>query len=102
MVHLVKRLLGEGCQIRIWDPNVSLGQLIGSNRQFIQEAIPHIGSLLRGDVREVADHADVLVIASRTTPSEAEGFINDRHIVINVAKLERTSQKPALQAVAAG
>lgn len=101
MVHLVKRLLGEGCQIRIWDPNVSLGQLIGSNRQFIQDAIPHIGSLLRGDVTEVADHAEVLVVATRNIPSEAIGAITDGHIIINVASLERPGQKPVLHAVAA-
>ena len=35
-VQLVKRLLGEGRQIHIWDDNVSLGRLIGSNRQYIE------------------------------------------------------------------
>jgi GDP-mannose 6-dehydrogenase len=39
-VLIVKRLLGEGRQILIWDENVSLGQLIGSNRQYIDEVIP--------------------------------------------------------------
>ncbi len=47
-VQLVKRLLGEGRQIQIWDDNVSLGRLIGSNRQYIEDVIPHIGSLLVG------------------------------------------------------
>ena len=45
-VQLVKRLLGEGREIRIWDDNVSLGRLIGSNREYIEQVIPHIGSLL--------------------------------------------------------
>src|SRR5262249_41742760 len=45
-VQLVKRLLGEGCQMKIWDPDVSLGRLVGSNRQFIDQQIPHIGALL--------------------------------------------------------
>ena len=64
MVHLVKRLLGEGCEIKIWDNNVALGQLIGSNRDFIQEYIPHIGSLLCSDQREVIEHADVIVLGT--------------------------------------
>jgi len=101
MVHLVKRLLGEGCQILIWDPNVALGQLIGSNRQFIQDAIPHIGSLLRGEVTDVVDHAEVLLVATRDIPSEAMGVINDHQIIINVASLESPRQMPALHAVAA-
>src|SRR5205814_9264432 len=38
-VHLIKRILGEGRQIRIWDRDVSLGRLVGSNRQSIEEEI---------------------------------------------------------------
>lgn len=45
MVQLSKLLLGEGCEIRIWDGDVSLGRLLGSNRQYIEQVIPHIGSL---------------------------------------------------------
>ena len=56
-VQLVKRLLGEGRQIYIWDDNVSLGRLIGSNRQYIEEVIPHIGSLLCNDLAQVVREA---------------------------------------------
>lgn len=100
MVHIVKRLLGEGCQIRIWDANVSLGQLIGSNRQFIQDAIPHIGSLLRSDATEVVEHADVLVVANRDIPAEAIGSIGDHHVIINVATLEAPAPGVSMQAAA--
>ncbi|MGA8442863.1 MAG: nucleotide sugar dehydrogenase [Candidatus Sulfotelmatobacter sp.] len=41
-VQLVKHFLGEGRQVRIWDGNVSLGQLIGSKRQYIEEVIPEV------------------------------------------------------------
>jgi GDP-mannose 6-dehydrogenase len=100
MVHLVKRLLGEGCRIRIWDPNVALGQLIGSNRQFIQDAIPHIGQLLRDEVADVVDHADVLVVTTKEIPTEALASVRDHHIIMNVATLEGPAEKPALHAVA--
>ena len=33
-LRMVKRLLGEGCNARIWDPHVSMGRIIGSNRTF--------------------------------------------------------------------
>jgi GDP-mannose 6-dehydrogenase len=100
MVHLVKRLLGEGCRIRIWDPNVALGQLIGSNRQFIQDAIPHIGQLLRDEVADVVDHAEVLVVTTKEIPREALASVRDHHIIVNVATLEIPNQKPVLHAVA--
>ena len=64
-VRLVKRLLGEGREIRIWDENVSLGRLIGSNRQYIEEVIPHFGSLLSASLSEALENSEVIVIGTR-------------------------------------
>jgi GDP-mannose 6-dehydrogenase len=64
MVHLVKKLIAEGCQIEIWDENVSLGQLIGSNRQFIESYLPHIGTLLSDDRDSVVADADVVLLGT--------------------------------------
>src|SRR5258707_14569144 len=58
-VQLVKRLLGEGCQVKVWDKDVSLGRLAGANRQYIEEVIPHIGSLLSADMAAGARGAAV-------------------------------------------
>jgi GDP-mannose 6-dehydrogenase len=70
MVHLVKKLIAEGCQIQIWDKNVSLGQLIGSNRQFIDEYIPHIGTLLRDEIGNVLSQAEIVVKATNAVSRE--------------------------------
>jgi GDP-mannose 6-dehydrogenase len=64
-VALIKRLLGEGCEIQIWDKDVSLGRLIGSNRRFIEDVIPHIGSLLCEDKEQVIAGADVIVVGTK-------------------------------------
>src|SRR5207253_2670585 len=64
-VQLVKRLLGEGRQIQIWDDNVSLGRLIGSNRQYIEDVIPHIGSLLSSNLEQVLENAEVVIVGTR-------------------------------------
>ena len=84
MVHLVKKLIAEGCDVRIWDHNVSLGQLIGSNRQFIEEYIPHIGLLLRDNVDSVIAHADIVVLGTNAISAEEvltrlrpEGYVLD-------------------------
>jgi GDP-mannose 6-dehydrogenase len=64
-VQLTKRLIAEGCQVKIWDDHVSLGRLMGSNRQYIDEGIPHIGSLLCERVVEVVGFGDVIVLATK-------------------------------------
>lgn len=90
LVHLVKRLLGEGCQIQIWDKNVMLGKLVGSNRQFIDEYIPHIGMLLKEDVSDVVRGAEVILVGSRAVDREALlGTLKPDQLVIDLVNLEK-------------
>jgi GDP-mannose 6-dehydrogenase len=94
MVHLVKKLIAEGCQIEIWDKNVSLGQLIGSNRQFINEYIPHIGTLLRDNINDVLSNAEVVIKATNSVSMEelAECCKHGQQ-VFDVANLDFASVK---------
>ena len=89
-VQLVKRLLGEGRQIQIWDDNVSLGRLIGSNRQYIEDVIPHIGSLLSANLEEVVKDAEVVVIGTRGIDREAlRRSLKPEQVVIDLVNLEK-------------
>lgn len=95
-VQLVKRLLGEGHSVTIWDDNVSLGQLIGSNREYIEKAIPHIGSLLNNNLGQLLENAEVVVIATRgITDSQLQPHLRSDHIVLDFVNLEKT-RRPAV------
>ena len=65
MVALVETLIGKGCDVRILDPNIVMARLRGANRQYIENEIPHIASLLCESVEELIDHADVIVIGAK-------------------------------------
>jgi GDP-mannose 6-dehydrogenase len=62
LVTLAETLIGKGFDVRIYDPDVTLGHLIGTNRAYIEHAIPHISGLMAASLREVMKHAEVLVI----------------------------------------
>jgi GDP-mannose 6-dehydrogenase len=95
-VQLVKRLLGEGRQVRVWDDNVSLGRLIGSNRQYIDEVIPHIGSLLSNSVEDVLKDAEVVVLGTRgVAVGELHRWLRPDQIVIDLVNLEK-AKRPAI------
>lgn len=95
-VQLVKRLIGEGCQLKIWDDNVSLGRLIGSNRQYIEEVIPHIGSLLSSDLDQVLEKAEVVVIGTRGIDRKRlESSLRPEHVVVDLVNLEKARRPTA-------
>jgi GDP-mannose 6-dehydrogenase len=64
IVALVETLIGKGLDVRIFDPGVAVARLVGANRRYIEEEIPHIASLMCETVEAVASHAEVLVVCS--------------------------------------
>jgi GDP-mannose 6-dehydrogenase len=64
MVELVERLIGKGYDVRVYDRNVQLAELVGANKAYLLEQIPHIAELLVGTIDEVVDHARTLVIGN--------------------------------------
>src|ERR1022692_2301568 len=91
-VQMIKRLLGEGSQLRIWDRDVSLGRLAGSNRQYIEEVIPHIGSLLSADLEEVVRSGEVVVIATKVDKDQLARCLGRDQIVIDLINLASASR----------
>jgi GDP-mannose 6-dehydrogenase len=66
MVELVERLLGKGYDMRIYDNNVKMASLFGTNRDYILNHIPHISALLVDSLDEVLKHAKTVIIGNRT------------------------------------
>lgn len=62
LVELAERLIGKGLDLRIHDPNVQLSRLIGANRRYIEDALPHIASLMLEDCRALVEHAEVIIL----------------------------------------
>ena len=89
-VQLVKRLLGEGYEVKVWDQDVSLGRLAGSNRQYIEEVIPHIGSLLSADLEEVLRWGEVVIIGNKSAEkNELTKHLRKDQIVIDLVYLDK-------------
>ena len=49
----------------IFDKNVNLARLVGANRQYILNIIPHISNLMVDNVDDVLSHAETLVIGNK-------------------------------------
>ncbi|MBA2602335.1 MAG: UDP-glucose/GDP-mannose dehydrogenase family protein [Acidobacteria bacterium] len=64
IVILAEALLGKGYSLSIYDRNVSLARLVGANRAYINEQIPHLSSLLCDTVDEVLDRSEIIVVGN--------------------------------------
>ena len=62
LVELIETLLGKGFQVKIYDRNVAASALIGVNKTFIEEHIPHLSSLLAERAEDVTSTAQVVVV----------------------------------------
>ena len=60
----LQRLIGKGCELAIYDPEVHLARLLGANKSFIAQHLPHIGQMLKAELAEVVSECEVLVVGS--------------------------------------
>jgi GDP-mannose 6-dehydrogenase len=89
LVTLAEQLLGKGIQLRVYDPEVHLSRLLGANRRFIEQHVPHLGELLRETLAEVAAECDVLVVGldGRRIFEALEQHVDSRHTVLDLVGL---------------
>jgi GDP-mannose 6-dehydrogenase len=92
-VSLIKHLLGEGCEVRIWDQHVSMGRVLGSNRRYIEEVIPHIGSLLQPSLELVVMMSEIIVIATAGVDLKTLAtLLRPDQVVIDLVNLEKSQR----------
>ena len=96
LVEVIETLLGKGYAVRIYDRNVSTSRLIGANRRFIDEHIPHLSSLLVADTDSLIKDADIIVVGYRS-PEFAEALqrLRPDQTVVDLARLAKEVDTPA-------
>jgi GDP-mannose 6-dehydrogenase len=64
LVEVIERLIDKGYDIRLYDKNVKIASLVGANKDYILNHIPHISGLMADSVDEVLEYADTIVIGN--------------------------------------
>jgi len=62
LVVLAERLVGKGYELAIFDRFVKISRLLGKNKEFIEQEIPHLDRLLRDTPEAALQDAEVIVI----------------------------------------
>ncbi|MGN6803456.1 MAG: nucleotide sugar dehydrogenase [Ginsengibacter sp.] len=64
-VAIIESLIGKGCNICIFDRNINVSLLTGTNKEFIDSKIPHLSTLMVSSAKEVIDDAQVIIINTK-------------------------------------
>tara|TARA_R110002073_G_scaffold72537_1_gene177529 strand:- start:536167 stop:537480 length:1314 start_codon:yes stop_codon:yes gene_type:complete len=65
MVEVAEYFLGKGYQLNIFDKNVSLSKLSGTNKEYIDRHIPHLSELLSENIDKVVASSNLLIITHK-------------------------------------
>jgi GDP-mannose 6-dehydrogenase len=102
VVILIERLLGKGYKLAIYDEEVSLSQLIGANRRYIEQTIPHISSLMVPNLSDVFAASDVVVVSKKTPQFQSMLASNsDGKLIIDMVRAlqHEKSRPPAYEGI---
>ena len=94
VIEVIERLIGKGYDLRIYDRNVRIASLVGANRDFILNRIPHISRLMVDGIDAVLGHAQTVVIGTgdpdfRKVPE----LLRDDQVLVDFVRIgERRSE----------
>jgi GDP-mannose 6-dehydrogenase len=99
---MAERFIGKGLQLQVYDPQVNVARLIGANRRYIEESIPHIASLMTSELDQLVGECDVLVVAMKNASvlDALERHTRADQILLDIAGLpDPTAQRALYQGV---
>ena len=88
VIEVIERLAGKGYDLRIYDKNVNLARLVGANRDFILNHIPHVSKLMVHDIDAVLQHAKTVVIGNKDPDFQSvPGRLRDGQVLVDFVRL---------------
>ena len=88
IVEVIERLLGKGYDVKIYDRNVNLAKLVGANKDYILNLIPHISKIMVESVEEILEHAETIVIGNGATQfRDILQKINEKQVVVDLVRI---------------
>ncbi|HEU4529710.1 MAG TPA: UDP binding domain-containing protein, partial [Steroidobacteraceae bacterium] len=94
LVTVAKRLIGEGINLKVYDPEVNLSRLMGANRRYIEENLPHIGSIMSPTMSQMLEGAQTVIVGIYTKKlgEELLGALTPTQKVIDLVNMPERAQ----------
>jgi GDP-mannose 6-dehydrogenase len=70
LVAVVEHLVGKGSAVRVYDRHLAVHDMMGANKSFALQSIPHLADMLSHDLRSVVENSQVIVVNHRLTDDD--------------------------------
>lgn len=88
LVEIIERLLGKGYDVKIFDKNVNIAKLVGANKDYILNHIPHISRIMVDELQEVLDHGETIVVGNQAPEFESvPSKIRDGQVLVDLVRI---------------
>jgi GDP-mannose 6-dehydrogenase len=82
IVTLVESLMGKGVRVKVYDRFVQVARLVGGNKAYINEKLPHIAELLVNEVGELDSR--LVILGHKAESSLMDAWVSEGREVIDL------------------
>jgi GDP-mannose 6-dehydrogenase len=99
-VDLAETLIGKGCRLTIYDEYVCLSRLIGANKSYINERLPHLSEHLSNDLEHAITENDVVVISHRNFDAKHyHHLLKEKTAIIDLVRIRDLEELPNYEGI---
>ncbi|ACS81517.1 nucleotide sugar dehydrogenase [Maridesulfovibrio salexigens] len=92
LVEVIEQLIGKGFELKLYDRNVNAAKLLGANRDYIMNRIPHISKLMVSDMESVLDFAETIVVGNNSPEfKDLQSKIRPGQVVVDLVRFDDSS-----------
>jgi len=94
IVELIEKLIGKGYNLKIFDEEVSMAKIFGSNKKYIETVIPHISSLISNSIDDVINNSELVIIGKKEKSYKVALTEQDSVYIFDLVKLFSKNEQP--------
>ncbi|HUP13462.1 MAG TPA: nucleotide sugar dehydrogenase [Niastella sp.] len=99
-VDLAETLIGKGYRLTIYDEYVCLSRLIGANKAYINERLPHLSEHLSNDLENAIAQNDVVVISHRNFDAKLyHHLLKEKTAIIDLVRIHDLQELPNYEGI---
>jgi GDP-mannose 6-dehydrogenase len=98
LVELAERLLGKGRRIILFDEEVEVARLVGGNKSFVEQKLPHLAELLTSRIADF-DGCDLIVLGHDVGNPQLESWLTSGKQVLDLTGNRSSERRTGLTCI---